>query len=114
MAPGNQMTGLMNGGVGILPQCDISVNVAPGRGAAGHDHGGKGDGLIPPHDDNTPQKGVAPNSSGRTGHNTSHNGVVGHPYMIVPSLSRRQICFLLLMMANALTHYSSVLLFYTP
>ena len=49
------MTGLMNGGVGIL-QCDISVNVAPGRGAAGHDHGGKGDGLIPPHDDNTPPK----------------------------------------------------------
>lgn len=60
MAPGNQMTGLMNGGVGILPQCDISVNVAPGRGAAGHDHGGKGDGLIPPHGAgyNTPQNGV--------------------------------------------------------
>ena len=78
MAPGSQMIGLMNGGVGVLPQCDISVKVAPGCWAAGHGHGAKGDGLIPPHGDNTPQKGVAPNSSRRTGHNTSHNGVVGH------------------------------------
>ena len=30
VAPGSQMIGLMNGGVGVLPQCDISVKVAPG------------------------------------------------------------------------------------
>ena len=70
------MTGLIHGGVGISPQGDnTSVKVAPGSQEAGHDHGGKSDGLIPSHGNNTPPKGVAPNRSGRTGHNTPHNGV---------------------------------------
>ena len=77
VTPGNQMTGLVNGGVRILSQGDnASVKVAPSRRAAGHGHGGKGDGLKAPHGDNTPPKGVAPNRSERTGHNTLHNGVV--------------------------------------
>ena len=70
------MTGLINGGVGILPQGDnTSVKVAPGSRAAGHGHAGKGGGLIPPHGDNTKPKGVACSRSGRTGHNTPRNGV---------------------------------------
>ena len=70
------MTDLINGGVGILPQDDnTSVKVALGSRVAGHGHGGKGDGLIPSHGDNTPPKGVAPNRSRRTGHNTTDNGV---------------------------------------
>ena len=45
------MTGLINGGVGILPQGDNStVKVAADRRAA--------DGIIPPHGDNTPPIGV--------------------------------------------------------
>lgn len=55
------LVGLINSGVGILPKDDnASVKVTPGSRASGHDHGGKGDGLIPPHGAgyNTPQNGV--------------------------------------------------------
>ena len=70
------MTGLINGGVGILPQGDnTSVKVAPGSRAAGRSHGGKDGGLIPPPGDNTPPERVIPSRSGRTGHNTPRNGV---------------------------------------
>ena len=53
------------------------MKVARGSREAGHGRGGAGDGLIPPNGDgdNTPPKGAAPNRSGRTGHNTPHNGV---------------------------------------
>ena len=51
------------------------MKVAPDSRAVGRGHVGKCHGLIPPHGDNTPSKGVAPNRSGRTGHNTLHNGV---------------------------------------
>ena len=74
VAPGNQMTGLIHSGVVILAQGDNTlVKVAPGSREAGHGH--KSDGLMPPRDDNTPPNRVAPNRSGRTGHNTPHNGV---------------------------------------
>ena len=36
------------------------MKVAPRGRAAGHGHGGKGGGFIPPHGDNTPPKAVAP------------------------------------------------------
>ena len=69
VAPGNQMTGLIHGGAGILPQDDNTlVKVARGSREAGHGPEGKGDGLMPPHGDNTPPEGVAPNRSKRTGH----------------------------------------------
>ena len=52
VAPGNQVTGLIRGGVGILPQSDnTSVKVAPGSREAGLGRGGKGDSVIPPHGD---------------------------------------------------------------
>ena len=71
-----KVKGRINGGVGILaPGHNTSVQVVPGSRAAGHGHGGKGGGLIPPHGDNAPPKGVAPSVSGRIGHNTWHNGV---------------------------------------
>ena len=82
VAPGNQMTGLIHGGVGNLPQGDnTSVKVAPSSWEPGHGRSGTGDSLIPPHGNggNTPPKGAAPNRSGRTGHNTPHNGV-GSPH----------------------------------
>ena len=44
------------------------MKVAPGSQEAGHGHGGKGDGLMPPNGGNTPPKRVSPNRSGRTGH----------------------------------------------
>ena len=70
------MTDLIIGGVGILPQGDnTSVKVARGCPAAGHGHSGKDGGLIPPHGDNNPRKGVEPSMSGRIGHNTPPNGV---------------------------------------
>ena len=70
------MPGLNNGGVWILPQGDnTSVKVAPCSRAAGYVHGGKDDGFIPPHGDNTPPKGVTPSMSGRIGHSTPHNVV---------------------------------------
>ena len=47
---------------------NILVKVAPGSQEAGHGHGGKGDGLMPPNGGNTPPKRVSPNRSGRTGH----------------------------------------------
>ena len=49
------------------------MKVAPGSREAGHGH--KSDGLMPPHGNNTPPNRVAPNRSGRTGHNMPHNGV---------------------------------------
>ena len=56
VAPGNQKTGLIHSGVGILPQDDNTlVKVVPGSREAGHDRGGKGNGLIPLHGDNTPK-----------------------------------------------------------
>ena len=78
VSPGNQMAGLIHGGVGILPHGDnISVKVAPGSWETGHGRGGIGDSLISPHGDgnNTPPKGAAPNRSGRTSQNTPHNDV---------------------------------------
>ena len=49
------MTDLIHGGVGILPQGDnTSVKVAPASQEAGHGRGGKDDGRMPPHGDNTP------------------------------------------------------------
>ena len=70
------MSGLIHDGVEILPQGDnTSVKVTPDSWEGGHGRGGKGDGLITPHGNNTPPKGVAPNRSGTTGHNTPHNGV---------------------------------------
>ena len=66
VAPANQMTVLINGGVGILPQSEnTSVKVAPGSRTSDHGHVGKGGGFIPPHGDNTPSKGVSPSMSGR-------------------------------------------------
>ena len=106
VAPGSQMTGLIRDGVEILPQGDkTSVKVAPGSREAGHGRAGAGDGLIPPHGDgdNTPPKGAAPNSSGRTGHIHLTMMLGKQIQMIVLSLSRRQMYFLLLMMANALS-----------
>ena len=59
VTPVNQMTGLINGGVGILAQGDnTTVKVAADSRAAGHGHGGKSDGIIPPHGDNNPLIGV--------------------------------------------------------
>ena len=76
VAPGNQMTGLINDEVGILAQGDnTSVKVAHSSRTAGHGHDGKFDDLIPPNGDNTPPKGVAPSRSGRKAHNKPHNGV---------------------------------------
>ena len=66
VASGNQMTGLIHGGVGILPQGDnASVKVAAGSREAEHGRGGTNDGLIPPHGDgdNTLPKGTTPNWS---------------------------------------------------
>ena len=75
VVPGNQMTSLINGGVEILPQdFTTSVKVVPGSRAAGHGHGGKGGGFIPPYGDNTPE-GVAPCMSGGVTHNAPGNGV---------------------------------------
>ena len=73
------MTGVIHGGVGVLPQGDntLPVKVTPGSQEAGLGRSGKVDGLRPPHGDseNTQPKEVAPNRRGRTGHNTPHNGV---------------------------------------
>lgn len=51
------------------------MKVTHGTPAAGHGHGGKGGGVIPPRGDNNPAKGVARSKSGRTGHNTPHKCV---------------------------------------
>ena len=75
VVPGNQMTSLIDGGVEILPQGDnSSVKVVPGSRAAGHGHGGKGGGFIPPYGDNTPE-GVALCMSEGVTHNAPHYGV---------------------------------------
>ena len=97
------MTDLIHGGVGILPQGDnTSVKVAPASQEAGHGRGGKDDGRIPPHGDNTPPKGVAPNRSERTGHNTPDNGV-GPPdsYDCALSVQASNVCLLLMMSKQA-------------
>ena len=75
VATGNHMTGHNNGGARILPQGEnTSLKVAPGGRAAGHGHGGKGGGFIPPYGDNTPSTGVAL-SRGSGGHSTPNNSI---------------------------------------
>ena len=51
------------------------MKVAPRSRAADHGHDGKGGNFIPPLEDNTPPRGVAPRISGRIGYSTPHNGV---------------------------------------
>ena len=104
VAPGNQMTGLIHSGVGILPHGENTlVKVAPGSREAGHDRGVKGDRLIPPHGEKTPKE---LHLIGMEEHAKIHlKMVLGHQIqMIVLSLSRRQMYFLLLMMADALSN----------
>ena len=99
------MADLIHGRVGILPQGDNnSVKIAPGSLEVDHGRGGTGDSLTPPHGDgdNTPPKGVAPNRSERREQAIIHlTMVLGHQIQItVLSLPRRQMRFLLLMLAN--------------
>ena len=61
---------------GILPQVDSTlVKVAPSSRAAGHGHGGKDNGFIPPHGNNTAPKVVASSMNGRIDLSTPHSGI---------------------------------------
>ena len=69
------MTGLTNGGAGILPHGD-NTSVKAARGIrAGHSYGRKDGGFVPPHGDNTPPpKGLASSSySIKMKHNLQNN-----------------------------------------
>ena len=76
------------------------MKVTHGTPATGYGHGGKGGGVIPPRGDNNQQKELHAVRVGEQA--TIHlTNVLGYQIqMIVPSLSGRHMCFLLLMMAN--------------